>query len=37
LEDINKKITVIETGEEAPPSEFDFDYRVRANIGNDIV
>jgi len=32
-----KKVAVIEREEEAPPSKFDFDYRVRSNIGADVV
>jgi len=37
LKDINVKVTVIERGEEAPPSAFDFDYRVRMNVGIELV
>tara|TARA_B110000285_G_scaffold232275_1_gene302960 strand:- start:1237 stop:1338 length:102 start_codon:yes stop_codon:yes gene_type:complete len=32
-----KNVTVLQKEEEAAPSEFDFDYRVRFNIENDFV
>jgi hypothetical protein len=32
-----KKVVVIDGAEEVTPSVYDFDYRVRSNIGNEMV